>query len=92
VKALANFGSKLSAAFNENVKSIYGGDALRMLGTALFIEAAAAIGGTSSVVPTAMLELIVLRQAAAFDMSKYLAGDAPEKADVLVAQRIVNIP
>jgi hypothetical protein len=92
VKALANFGSKLSAAFNEKVKSIYGGDALRMLGTALFIEAAAAIGGTSSVVPTAMLELIVLRQAAAFDISKYLAGEAPEKADVLVAQRIVNIP
>ena len=92
VKALANFGSKLSAAFNEKIKSIYGGDALRMLGTALFIEAAAAIGGASSVVPTAMLELIVLRQQAAFDMSKYLAGEEPAKADVLVAQRIVNIP
>ncbi|HKB64680.1 MAG TPA: hypothetical protein VKC61_02415 [Pyrinomonadaceae bacterium] len=92
VKALANFGSKLTAAFNEKIKSSYGGGALRPLGTAMFIEAASVLKPGMTSATTAMLDLTVLKQQATFDMTKYLSGEVPEQNDILVRQPVVAIP
>ncbi|MGB9179471.1 MAG: hypothetical protein WCB68_09540 [Pyrinomonadaceae bacterium] len=91
VKALAKFGSKLTSAFNENIKSIYGGAALRPLGTAMFIEAASVLSPGIPSKATALLDLTVLKKGSAFEMPKYLDGDLPAKGDILVQERILNI-
>jgi hypothetical protein len=91
VKELATFGSTLTSAFNEKVSSIYGGGAVRPLGTALFMEAAAALNPAVSAPPNALLELIVLKKNATFQMPEYLTGAVPAKDQILVQERIVNI-
>ena len=40
IEALVKFGANLTKAFNENISSVYGGGALRLLGTLVFMEAA----------------------------------------------------
>ena len=37
IAALANFGSNITDAFNQSIKSLYGGDAVRPLGSLAFI-------------------------------------------------------
>lgn len=91
VKALAKFGSNLTKAFNKDVSTIYVGGALRPLGTSLFIEAAAVLNPGVPVDTTAMLDLMVLKQQPNFDMSKFLDGDVPEKDDILIQQRLVDL-
>lgn len=91
VKELAKFGSTITSAFNDRVSGVYGGGAIRPLGTALFIEAAAALNSTLVAEPTAMLDLIVLKKEATFQLPEYLSGTAPEKDQILVQERIVNL-
>ncbi|MET0648441.1 MAG: hypothetical protein ABW208_17655 [Pyrinomonadaceae bacterium] len=91
VKELAKFGSTVTSTFNDKVRSIYGGGAVRPLGTALFIEAAAALSPELAARPTALLELIVLKQGATFQPADYLNGAAPDKEQVLVQERVVNV-
>jgi hypothetical protein len=91
VKALATFGSTLTEAFNAKLATTYGGGALRPLGTALFLEAAAALTPGLAARPTALLELIVLKGNATFALPDYLAGTAPPRKDILERQPIVNV-
>jgi hypothetical protein len=91
VKALATFGSTLTEAFNAKITTTYGGGALRPLGTALFLEAAAALTPGLAARPTALLELIVLKGNATFALADYLNGVAPPKKDILERQPIVNV-
>jgi hypothetical protein len=91
VKELANFGSKLTSTFNEKIKSIYGSGALRPLGTAMFVEAASALSPGLPVNPTAMLELIVLKNEATFQMPDFLKGEVPPKSDILLQERVLNV-
>lgn len=93
VKALAEFGSHLTNTFNANVASIYGGGAIRPLGTALFIEAASTLdpaAGEAAAQTIAMLEVMILKRGAAFVMADYLKGEVPERKDVLIQERIVT--
>lgn len=91
VKELAKFGSTVTSTFNDKVKSIYGDEAVRPLGTALFVEAAAALNPGLAARPTALLELIVLKQGATFQLADYLDGAAPDKEQILVQERVVNV-
>lgn len=91
VKELAKFGSTITSAFNDKVRSIYGGGAVRPLGTALFVEAAAALSPQLAARPTALLELIVLKKDATFQLADYLDGAAPDEGQVVVQERIVNV-
>jgi hypothetical protein len=91
VKGLAEFGATVTTAFNEKVTSVYGGGAIRPLGTALFIEAAAALNPALVASPSALLELLVLKKGATFQLPDYLAGTVPGKDQLLVQERIVNV-
>ncbi len=93
VEALSQFGAQVTQAFNARVHSVYGGAALRPLGTMLFVEAARAFlsGGAAAVRPSALFELTVVRQASSYDMGTFLAGHRPPAADVVVAERLATM-
>ena len=92
VEALAKFGSSITDAFNHKVKSIYGGAALRPLGTMVFVEAARAFLPPAVHPPTsALLELTVLKEGAAFDLSTFLDGKQPPHSEVVIQQRLARI-
>ena len=93
VKALAKFGSDMTATFNANVTSIYGGNTLRALGTALFIEAASTLDPAAALAASetiAMLDVTILKRGAAFQMAQFLDGTVPETNDLLIHERIIN--
>jgi len=93
VKALAEFGSKVTETFNANITSIYGGGAIRPLGTALFIEVASILdpnAASAADKTIAMLDVTVLKRDAKFVMATYLDGQVPEQTDILVHERIIR--
>ena len=66
-EALAEFGSGITAAFNQKLKTFFDRGALRPLGTQLFIAAAHALNpGLRGYRRAAVLELRVLRSSADF--------------------------
>ncbi len=78
---MAKFGADITKTFNDRIQSVCGGDALRPLGSVLFIEAALALSGNElgSSQATAMLQLTVVKDAAlkadsTFHMTDYLGG------------------
>src|SRR5205085_9601372 len=91
IKALAEFGSKITGAFNKDVTNAYIGGAFRPMGTALFIEAAKSIDPSLANVTgaSAMLNLTVLKPQA--QIPDYLNGDEPEKKDILTSHPLVNL-
>ncbi len=92
VAALADFGARITQAFNAQVHSVYGGGALRPLGTMLFVEAARAfLPGGADARPSALFELTVVRQASSYDLATFLAGHRPPAADVVVAERLATL-
>jgi len=87
-RALATFGSTITDTFNKKVSSIYGGDALRPLGTMLFVAAAQALSG--EVQPaSALYRFLALQRDAAFQPAGFLQGQLPEDG-ILIQQSIVN--
>ena len=88
-RALASFGSAITQTFNKNVSGLYGGDALRPLGTLLFIAAAEAIGGRT-VTPDAMFRFLVMDPKSQFDPTVFLTGTEPDSG-VLAQQAVTNI-
>ena len=92
LETLAQFGSKITETFNRKVTSVYGGDALRPLGTMVFIEAAAALNPALAGSPvSAALELIVIRKDSKFPMVSYLEGGMPSEQDVVIRHHVVNL-
>ncbi|MBL8208627.1 MAG: hypothetical protein JNM09_30630, partial [Blastocatellia bacterium] len=94
VKALAEFGEKLTNAFNNKVgSSIYAGSALRPLGSLLFIEIAKVfdIKLANKITPTAMLELIILPKQSTFNLDDYFKGKKPNLSEVALQQHIINL-
>ena len=94
VKALAQFGSKLTQAFNENMDDIYSRGALRPLGTLLFIEAARALAAGASAEngkPSAMFSLSVLKEDAEFNLPDFAKNQLPPEEDVLLRERLVSL-
>jgi hypothetical protein len=89
---LARFGSKATDTFNRRIRSVYGGEAVRALGTMCFIEAAAALDpAVTDRRLSATLELIVVKKDSAFPLASYLDGKIPPKEDTVFEQRFVNM-
>jgi hypothetical protein len=93
VRALAEFGARLTEAFHRKVRSVYGGGALRPLGTRIFIEAARALGGLATPVfkPDAVLYLAVLKSGAGFSPARFLENEWPPASELVVEQKLVRI-
>lgn len=91
VKTLADFGSEITRAFNKNIKSTFGGDEIRPLGTIMFLEAALALDpGLSRVESIAILDLIVLKQSTEFNFKSFLEkGDVPHD-EILLHERLIE--
>jgi hypothetical protein len=80
---LANFGADLVTGFNKNIANIYGGSALRPLGTVAFLEAARALAGAApGVAPTAnaMLDVAVV------NVDPFQFADTPPAPNQIVAE------
>lgn len=93
IKELAEFGAKITDAFNENINSIYRGSTLRPLGTLLLIGVAELLDPTVSgrIQPSAMLDLYVLNPTSQFSSENFLKGIRPESGEVAIHQPIVSI-
>ena len=94
LKALAEFGSKFTNAFNNKVgSSIYGKQAVQPLGSLLFIEIAKVFDKklADKIIPTAMLELFVLPKNSTFVLEDYFNGKKPPTVEIALQQRIINV-
>jgi hypothetical protein len=94
VEALEEFGAKLTATFHNDISPIYGGGAVRALGTMVFIEAALALAGPAPAVkPSAMMTLAVYPSSwAGFDPELLIAGATPAGAPApIVEERLVSL-
>lgn len=93
VRALAEFGERLTGAFHRKLSSVYGGAALRPLGTRILIEAARALRGEPAgrtAQADALLYLGVVREGARFKLERFLDGELPPVQDLLVEQKLVR--
>lgn len=89
IAALSNFGSIATETFNDKIRSVYGGEAVQPLGTLVFQEAASTFGST--LVPVrALLDLIVVKPGATFNLPDFLNGESPSKEEILIEQRFTN--
>lgn len=93
VRALAEFGARLTEAFHRKIRSVYGGGALRPLGTRIFLEAARALGGSAAPPrrPDVLLYLAVLKSGAGFSPDRFLENERPAPPDLVVEQKLVRI-
>jgi len=92
VAALTTFGQRVTEAFNEKVTSLYGGGALRPLGTMLFIEAAQALAGTNNAIqPDALLQLSVLKKDVPLPPANSPDFEHPKAEDLLMQQMLTNL-
>jgi hypothetical protein len=91
-KQLADYGAKVTDAFNSTIGGLFSARELRPLGTMVFLEAARAFDPSlQSGRPSAILELTVLKEQPSFDMGSFVDGtDAPE-ADIVRAEKIVSL-
>jgi hypothetical protein len=89
LKDLATFGSEITAAFNANIQTLFGGDEARMIGSAVYAEAAKTLEDKVSE-PVALAELTVLTQNSGFDLQSFLLGTEPGRAQILLNQAVVN--
>ena len=91
IEALEGFGSALTSAFNAKVASVYGGGALRTLGTMLFVAAARGLSDElQGIQPAGLLRLTVLKQGAAFPPAGFPNAIDLAAADVVVDQQFVT--
>jgi hypothetical protein len=92
IEHLAEFGSKLTEAFNKSISDVYLGGSSRALGTVLFLEAAKALSGAPAEVqdvrPDAMLVISAMRSGAAFDPREFLENGTLPK-ELVAAQEVL---
>ena len=91
IEALEGFGSALTSAFNAKVASVYGGGALRTLGTMLFVAAARGLSDElQGIQPAGLLRLTVLKKGAAFPPAGFPNAIDLAADDVVVDQQFVT--
>ena len=83
IAVLAQFGADLVSTFNKNIDSLYGGDALRPLGTLAFLEAARALSGVVSQA-NAMLDVTVVKPS--IDPHTFVDAETEPTPDQIVAE------
>jgi len=92
INRFADFGADLTNTFNSKLSSVYGGDALRALSSAVLLEASRAIEpGSSTQPPQAMLSLLTLVNGHTFNLGDFVAGEMPPKDQIAVGQTLVNL-
>lgn len=91
IERLAEFGAEITRTYHERLSSRYGTEALRPLGSMLYLEAARTLDPElASTRPSAMLSLTVLKEERTFALPKFLDGETPKKEDIALAQRLVS--
>jgi hypothetical protein len=91
VNALEGFGSALTSAFNAKVSSVYGGGALRTLGTMLFVAAARGLSDDlQGIQPAGLLRLTVMKQGKPFPPAGFPNVLDLAAEDVVVDQQFVT--
>lgn len=93
VAALAEFGSKLTEAFNSDVSTLLG-PGLRALGTRVFLDAARSVdsaGGADLQETNAMLNIEFLKANAKFDAAALIAAGHVDPAQLALADRVVSL-
>ncbi len=91
VRALGEWGSRVVETFNKRVTSVYGGEAIRPLGTMMLAAAANVLSGIP-VKPAALLRVIVLKQDSAFAPGDFLRGVSPDPDNgILLQQSIIDV-
>lgn len=91
LEALAKFGGTLSESFHARVKSVYGDEASRAIGSMVLVEATRALDPANQLTaPTAALRLIVLNEERSFELSDWMKNRAPLEEDVAVAQTLIS--
>jgi len=89
IQALAEFGQNITETFNKNITDTYGGGAVRPLGTMAFIEAASCfLPNAGTLTPSALFQLVVVKQASTFKLDTFLDGKTPDKNDIVVEERL----
>lgn len=95
VVALAEFGARLTTAFNQDVVNLYVGDSVRAIGTALFLAAtqaiappqhASALSGTS-----ALLTIEFMQPGLPFDAQAALNGARLPAGQAAVSECVVEV-
>jgi hypothetical protein len=91
IKHLAEFGAEVTTTFNNRVRSIYGGHAIRPLGSMIFLEASCALDpALRNATPNAMLSLTVLKEQRTFKLEAFLKNQRPAREDIALEQRLVS--
>ena len=93
LKALAEFGAKVTEAFNSQLSDLVGGPLVRALGSAVFVEAARAFDDSlSDLEAVARLDVTILRSSAPSTWREdFLAGKAFDRSVVALEQPILNL-
>jgi hypothetical protein len=91
IKHMAEFGAAVTTTFNNKVRSIYGGQAVRPLGSMIFLEASCALDSAlRNARPNAMLSLTVLKEQRQFLIQDFLKNQTPAREDIALEQRLVG--
>jgi hypothetical protein len=90
VETLAELGEAITRSFNNKMFGVFGSDAVRPLGSLLFLEATRALDPQVSPRPLALLSLTVLKDEREYDLAGWLEGREPERADVAVGARLLE--
>ena len=90
--ALADYGARVTDAFNSTIGGLFSAGQLRPLGTLVFLEAARSFapelaGGR----PNAMLELTILKERATADLSSFIESGEVAEADIVRRERFVAL-
>jgi hypothetical protein len=90
--ALADYGSRVTDAFNSTIGGLFSPGELRPLGTLVFLEAARSFAPELKAArPSAMLELTILKEQPSFDMRSFVSGANPPADDVVRTEKFVTL-
>ena len=91
IKALTEFGSKLTEALNKDLVSVYVGNSVRALGIELYLAASAAIGGPGDAKRSAMLSLEFMKPGAPFKEDLIRTQGHIDAEQIAVAERVATL-
>ena len=92
IERLAEFGAAVTSTFNREIRSVYGGAALRPLGSLVFLEGSRALDtALRDTRANALLSVTVLEEDREFEINDFLLNKKPKMGDVAVEQRLVSL-
>ena len=93
IELLAEFGAKITDAFNENIGGLFAGASLRPLSSLLLLEIAKVLDPDllDSIRPSAMLDLYILKPTSQFTTDSFLKGIRPANEELAIHHSIVSV-